>query len=80
MSLTIQTVPSVKICIPGNPIAAPHSQVLLLCVSKEDTVTGAYVVTGNKERASKVLYMYFSWRGDRWKQRHICELTPTHAQ
>jgi hypothetical protein len=37
-------------------------------------------IRGNKERASKVLYIYFGWRVDRWKQSHICELAPTHAQ
>jgi len=31
-SCTLHIVLSVKICIPGNPIAAPHTQVLLLCV------------------------------------------------
>jgi hypothetical protein len=35
----------------------------------------------NKEKTSKVLYMYFSWRGDRWEQHmladpHACAVMP----
>jgi hypothetical protein len=33
-------------------------------------------IRGNKEKASKVLYIYFSWRDDHRKQRHTYELSP----
>ncbi len=32
------------------------------------------------KKAYGILYIYFSWRDDRWKQRHTYELTHTHAQ
>ncbi len=36
-SKRVCSVPSIKICVPGNPIAAPHTQVLLLYVRQGDT-------------------------------------------
>ncbi len=44
-----------------------------------DDVAKTYTTRPNREKAGKVLYIYLSWRDDRWdKEVHIW--APTHAQ
>ncbi len=40
-------------------------------------VAEAYTTRPNKEKTSKVLYIYLAWRVDRWEtEEHICAPTP----
>jgi hypothetical protein len=52
-----------------------------LRVKSVTSVAEAYTTRPDKEKTSKVLYVYLAWQVDRWdnKERYTYE-SPTHAQ